>query len=355
MKTMKYALVLIIIFLAIIISSCSKENETPTTVEVDLSKESKEIEAFGIVKAEDYKDIIIDFPAVVSEILVKEGQHVGLHEPILTLDLSQYQSQIQNEKIELSIAMLEQQNAIKNLEGLSLDDKELEINKLKNGLELLNNQYAQSVEDFNSKEMLFQEGAISQETYNLSKQFMDETKNKAKGAEYELQMVVESYEKNIEQFQTTKETEKNHTDILSERIKQIENNVTSLKNKLIKSYINANQIVSEYENAVIYDIKYSQGNTTDASQKAFTIANIDSLIIEANIPEEFIKDVKVDQTVKIVPVAERTKEYNGRVINMSQMAFTNNGETVIPIRISIKDIDSFLLPNFNVDVYIDVQ
>lgn len=351
----KCVIVFTIIFSTIIMSSCSKGKEAPATIEVDLSKESKKIEAFGVVKADDFKDVIIDFPAVILEVLVKEGQRVGLNEPILTLELSPFESQIQDKKIELNIAMLEQQNAAKNLQGLSLDSKELDINKLKNNLELLNNQYVQSVEDFNSKEVLFKEKAISQETYNLSKQYMDEAKNKVEAVEYELQMAVDYNKKNIEQFQFNKETEKNNTDILNQRITQIENNVTLLENKLIKPYINENQAVSEYENAVVYDIKYSPGNVTDASQKAFTIANMDGLIVESNIPEEFIKDVKVGQTVKIVPVVDRTKEYEGRVTNISQMAFTNNGETVIPIMISVNDIQSFLLPNFNVDVYIDIQ
>lgn len=93
----------------------------------------------------------------------------------------------------------------------------------------------------------------------------------------------------------------------------------------------------------------------DPNTKAFTIVNLDSLLIEANVVEEFIRDVDLGSRVKIVPIADRTKEYTGKVIFISQIAFNNNGETVIPVRISIDNLDSFLLPNYNVDVFIDVK
>lgn len=75
---------------------------------------------------------------------------------------------------------------------------------------------------------------------------------------------------------------------------------------------------------------------------------------QSNVVEEFIRDVDLGSRVKIVAIADRTKEYTGKVMFISQIAFNNNGETVIPVKISIDNLDSFLLPNYNVDVFIDV-
>ena len=137
-----------------------------------------------------------------------------------------------------------------------------------------------------------------------------------------------------------------------ENIMQLKSRLEILENKLNKAYIKENQIVSPYDNAVIYDIQYETGHITDASKKAFSISNLDSLIIEAEVVEEFIKDVHVGARVRIVPVADRMREYEGSVKYISQMAFSNNGETIVPVKISIDNNDSFLLPNYNVDVYI---
>lgn len=351
----KFYFILLTICLTIFMASCSKGQESSTVEEVDLSQESKVIEAFGIIKAERSKDVIIDFPSVVKEVLVKEGQRVVLNEPLINLDLSQYQSQIQDEKIKLNISKLEQQNAVKSYKALTIENKDSQINKLKNDLEFAKKLYEQAVKDFNSKENLFRDGAISQETYNIFKKAMDETNNNVEDIEYELKTLEELNDRNQEQFQINKESEKNKTEIQNERIAQIENNIASLENKLNKPYIKENQIISEYENAIIYNINYSAGHITDASKIAFTISNLDSLIVEANVAEEFIKDVKIGQSVTIVPVVDRTKEFEGNVIYVSQMAFNNSGETVVPVRISISNTNSFLLPNYNVDVFIKLD
>lgn len=346
---------LVIICIGILMVSCSPKEEITSTEEVDLSNELKIIEAFGLIKAEESKDVIIDFPAVVQEILVKEGQHIRLHDPILTLDLSQYQLQILDKKNELNIANLEYQQSNKVLQGISLENKDIVINKLTNDLNFSKKLYEQLVEELQSKEKLYEEGAISEETLVKFKRIVDEAEMNIDVIEYELQLAISENKRNVEKYILNKDTEKDQVNIQSERILQIKTNLSAIEDKTNKSYIIGSQIVSEYENAAIHDISYSTGNIVDTTQKAFSIVNLDSLIVEANVVEEFIKDVQEGASVKIVPIADRTREYEGSVIYISQMAFPNNGETVVPVRISIDDMDSFLLPNFNVDVYIEVQ
>ncbi|MCC5910869.1 MAG: efflux RND transporter periplasmic adaptor subunit [Clostridiaceae bacterium] len=113
-------------------------------------------------------------------------------------------------------------------------------------------------------------------------------------------------------------------------------------------------MISSFEKAVILNITYTTGNITVPTQKSFTIVDLNSLIVEANVVEEFISDVKIGAFVRIVPVADRTKTYEGEVISISKMAFQKNGETVIPVSISINNINDFLIPNYNVDVFIEI-
>ncbi|MEL7646655.1 MAG: efflux RND transporter periplasmic adaptor subunit [Sedimentibacter sp.] len=350
-KIVSITAIICLVFMA----GCSREKEAAAAEEIDLSQESKEIEAFGIIKAEETKDVVIDFTSMISDVLVKEGQHVGLHEPLLTLDLSNYHTQVQNSRIELNIAYLEKQRAVNSLLGLSYEDNESGINKLKNDLDYSRNMLEQAVKEFDAMEKLFNEGAVSEDTYRQCKINLEKAKNNVENFEYELKAALETNEREAKQYQANKEAEQNQVDIQTERIKQIEQSMADLENKLKKPYILEDQIVSEFENAAVYDIKYAVGNITDAKQKAFSIVNLDSLIVEANISEEFVKDLKIGESVRIVPVADRAREYEGNVTYISQMAFSSNGETMVPVKISIVNMDSFLRPNYNVDVYIDVQ
>ena len=354
-KIQKLTFLILIVCLGFFVSSCSPKKEIPTIDEVDLSQELKVIEAFGLVKAEESKDVIIDFPAVVQEVLVKEGQKLSLNDPILTLNLSQYQSQISDKKNELNIAKLEYQRVNKSLQGLSQENKEIEIKKLNNDLEYSKKLYVQVEEEHNSKQKLYEVGAISQEILNQSNRSLDEAKKNVEAIDYQLQLASSENKRAIEQLRIKQGIERDQLNIQSERILLIENNLLDLEDKLKKSYIIGNQIVSDYKTATIHDITYASGHMIDTSRKAFSIINLESLIVEANVVEEFIRDIQVGASVRIVPIADRTREYKGSVVYISQMAFPNNGETVVPVRITIDNIDSFLLPNYNVDVFIDVQ
>lgn len=340
MKLRKLTAIIIFILLMFSLSGCKPEESDVSIEEVDLSQAKQTIEAFGIVKSDEFMDIIIDFNSVVTDVLVNEGQHIGMNEPILTLDISQHDAQIADCKSELNIAQLE-------YEQISMTgDLNTEIDKLKNNINFAESMYLSAVKEYNTNEKLYEEGVISEETYNQSKLNMDDLKNNLENLNFELSKTIDSTNKNTESEIIEKAMQE-------EYIIQLQNKLKTLENKLTKTYISENQIISQYENAAVYHIGYESGHISDVTKKAFSIANLDSLVIEADVVEEFIKDIKVGAKVRIVPVADRMREYEGSVMYISKMAFNNNGETVIPIKISIDNNDSFLLPNYNVDVYID--
>jgi hypothetical protein len=77
------------------------------------------------------------------------------------------------------------------------------------------------------------------------------------------------------------------------------------------------------------------------------------LYVLADVAEEFIKDVKLGKKATIIPVADNSRKYYGKVIRIADMAFEKNGETNVTVEISIDEQDGFLRPNFNVDVEIE--
>ncbi len=84
--------------------------------------------------------------------------------------------------------------------------------------------------------------------------------------------------------------------------------------------------------------------------KLFTLRNLDTQYYEARIPEEFIKDVKVGMEALVIPLADKSREYQGSIVYIGKKAQVRNGETNVPVE--IEQEDGFLIPDFNVDVEI---
>lgn len=237
-------------------TEAGSENDNATEV-----VKSQGVEAFGVVVAPVRKNIVVDFPAVVEEILVQEGEKVEKDDVIMTLDLTEYQAQIENKERELQISRWELERT--------------------NGTTLRKMQ--------------------------------------------------------------------------KERVAALELELSLLEEKLARAYIADGNVIADFATGIIVEIGYQSGDRLAPSAKVFSVLEIDDLAVEANIFEEFIKDVELGAMVTIVPLADKTKEYQGTVTAISATAVKQNGETVVPIRISIEDNDGFLKPSFNVDVLIDMK
>ena len=88
------------------------------------------------------------------------------------------------------------------------------------------------------------------------------------------------------------------------------------------------------------------------------IANLNNLIVNANIEEYDAPQIKLGQTVTMTSDGLEGKTYTGKVTKISTSASdasTNSGtETVVPIEISVDNPDGVLKPGFNLDLEIMV-
>lgn len=142
------------------------------------------------------------------------------------------------------------------------------------------------------------------------------------------------------------ELQREKTEVISMELKQ-------LKDKLSRDFMKGNGIVSNLHQGVVYDIGYSAGDPLNIEKKLLSIVDLAKISVSADVPEEFIKDVKIGAGVTINPVADNSREYRGKVTKIAGVAVKRNGETVIPVEISIDNPgEGFLRPNFNVDVKI---
>lgn len=125
-----------------------------------------------------------------------------------------------------------------------------------------------------------------------------------------------------------------------------------LKGKVNKSYINNGNIVSDMDNAVVSDISYRQGDIVSAQQKLMTLQDLNSLVIVAEVDEEFIKDIKEGSLVNIIPKYDSSSKIAGNVSRIYGEASKQNGDTFIKVEITMDKNDGKLLPNYSVDVEI---
>ncbi|WP_027622196.1 HlyD family secretion protein [Acetivibrio clariflavus] len=372
---MKRIFILGVITIMLLTGGCSK-NEIDTGLTINDTGEFEEtVDVFGVVKANDVKDLFIDFPVLIEDIHVKEGQKVKKGDAIITINYEDYKNQIKSKEIELYSLKRELENSQLELENnqqelikLQKDLHELQdylsngnhsdLVKLSNDLDNANSDYEASLKELKINEELLKKGAISQDELDSYKKKVDNYKKQVinleaalKKCKNDLQKEVDNLKLSIKQKSELIENCRDKS-IYEDKLKYIENSIKLMNDKVNKSYIIQNTIVSDVDNAIVYGLNCVKGESVQNSKRLFSLVNINSIVVEANVPEEFINDIKLNSEVTIIPQADKTKEYKGKVTYISNIASSENGETTVMIEANIDNNDGFLMPNFNVDLKI---
>jgi len=327
-------------------TACSKPAEETATETMQEVVEKNSVEAFGVVKAVEIKNVNIGFAASVSSVAAREGQQVKKGDVLMTLDIKDYLTEINAKQHDLNSIRAEiSKLQSKMIEADPAKSKDPDVRKLVNDVKYAEQIYKSALKEQADKEALFQSGAISKYEYDEFLKTVNDKKKVAVDLSYNLDITM--HNKQI----GNKELSDNIA-IQKERAAALDQEIAAMKEKLNKSYIKGTQIISDVNNGVVYEISYHDGDIVSPSQKALSIMNLDGMIVRANVSEEFIKDVKPGLKVDIIPVADKSKKYSGTVKMIASRAEVQNGETVIPVEISIDNNDGFLMPEYNVDVEI---
>jgi multidrug resistance efflux pump len=394
---------LLCIAILLLTTACSKKAETAATTSAPTKEEKQVVAAFGIVKANNIRNITMDFSAMVEQLHVKEGDKVVEGQALVDLNTTEYQNQIKDKEYQLNIAKRELEklqetvsndnkttkgtvqkannNIVAQQKDLTRLQQELgtkqnelnqntdpDIKKAVSQWEEAQRVYAQLSKDLETKQVLCDQGAVSKNELEQFKSSVDAKQNEMDtlkltidALRYTKQKEINTLEASINEKNASvknyqvelgmvKGVESADIKVQQEKIASLEYGIQSLKDKLAKSYIVQNQIVSDVKNGVVYEIGYKAGDIVNNEKKVLSLMDLNSVVVEANVSEEFIKDVKLSAPVVISPIADASKEYKGSVVAISDMAVKQNGETVIPVQIAIENMDGFLRPNFNVNV-----
>ncbi len=129
-----------------------------------------------------------------------------------------------------------------------------------------------------------------------------------------------------------------------DKITVLEENLELMKGKLTKDYLTDNKVRSDVPNGLVYNIENVKGDMVYSGSRLVSIADLDSLIVSANIDEQFIAFVAEGAKVEIIPEYDKSLVMNGTVSFISSKAFQNNGETTVPVEITLsEDIEELIL------------
>lgn len=354
LKMRKILILAIVCMMALSISGCGSKAEKVSAPITPKAEQEQTVEAFGTVKCTDIRNINIDFAAVVSKVNVIEGQRVKNGDILLSINTQNYQTQIRNKEIELDGIKIE-------LSGLNRDysikqdalnqNNHPDIKKCMNDKKYAEEMYNKALQDLAVKEELYNAGGISKSDVDEFKKVVSEKKKAIDDAQSSLDNARWNLQRELEQLKTS-------IDQKSSQAASMELDINNMKEKLDKNCIKGNDIVCDVPNGVVSEVACVQGDivvATEEGRKILSIMNTDSMIVEADVAEEFIKDVKIGSEVVINPQADKSRSYKGKVTSIAEKAVQKNNETIVPVRISVENIDSFLLPDFNVDVKFSID
>lgn len=330
----KIILTVLVIGAMLMAAACSKPAEDAAAEAAPTPEPKKTVEAFGIVEANGIENISLDIEAEVETVNAKEGQQVKKGDVLLSLNIKAYKEIIRSKQHELSIIKLE-------AEKMKSESTNPDIMKLENDLTFANSELQKASEELEVQKKLYESGALSKYEYDGYVKAVEAKRKSAEDIKYSLDSTMRSNDIS--------------SAIQNERAATIESEIRQLKDKVNRSYISKNNIICTMENGIVYELGYKAGDSIMPEKKLLSLMDMDTIVVKANVPEEFIKDVKPGAKVEILPVADKNRQYEGKVVTMAKKAVVQNGETVIPVEISIDNKDSFLLPNFNVDVKIYME
>ena len=327
----KKILVALMMGVMLMTAACNKAAADVSADEAPAPEPEKAIEAFGVVEANSIENISLDIEAEIAGINVKEGQQVKKGDILLSIDMKAYQEKIKSRQHELEIIRLE----AKKLDNAGSNP---DMEKLENDLKYANEQLEKASKELEAQLKLYESGAISKYEYDGYVKAVEAKRKNTEDIKYQLDGLMHINGLGLA--------------IQNEKAAAAESEIRQMKNKINRSFISGNNIICTVENGIVYDIGYKAGDKINPEKKLLSLMDMDTIVVKADVAEEFIKDVKLGAGVEIIPAADKSRQYHGKIAAIAKKAVEKNGETVIPVEISIDDKDSFLLPNFNVDVRI---
>lgn len=349
---------------------------------LDSEEQTAEIEAWGEVKYGRTEKINIDFPSIVTDVHVKEGERVTLGKPLMTIDLSEYNGNIEKLKQQLSANQAALNSASQDTSALQADiaqsqdelaRKDDEYNSgisadlklLQNSLNLAQKELEKAKKDFQSYQTLYDEGAVSEATFNQYASMLNQQQKAVDDVEANIQKTKTALKDELDllnvslkskRIQLSQLQQGNTTNVAAQQssLEAAQIDLDIMMGKTARDYIKDNQVVSNVKNGIVKNIGVGNGSYLGA-QGMFTevidIIDADSITVSAEVYEEFIESVHLGDEVRIVPASSPDTSLKGTVTYIPDMAEEKDGRRIVRVEVKPEDPDNILKPGFTADVY----
>lgn len=193
-----------------------------------------------------------------------------------------------------------------------LDDRDIQaqLDQAKSGLQLYQAQLNEVQNSYNREKELFSRGLSSQQ--------------------------------NLDQAETTYNMLLANIEIAKARIQEAE---VSLENMIIRAPFDGTVLT---KNAEVGEIVAPFGASTTSRAAVVTIADMNSLMIEADVSESNIDRIKTNQDCEIVLDAYPQKSYPGYVFKIVPTA--DRSKATVMVKVGFKEYDSRVLPEMSAKV-----
>lgn len=303
--------VILIGLIPLFIFGCGgKKDDTPSGAEagIDDSTGTDAILAFGTVVASDQLEIHLPWDGRISEIPVWEGQSVVRGDILAVLDENDRNLALESARLTSESARARTEEASSRLGSL-----EVSVGEAAGRLE--------------RTRKLVDGGSVSAQTLSSLQ------------AEYDALV----YDRDASRWTLA---------VARGEAEKAEAEERRLSERIHGEHFELNRLICPFRYAVVAEVSRRPGAELEAGDLLMVLHDTESLIVEADLPEEFVRDISIGSPSEITPVADPERSYSGTVIEIAGLAVLENGENVVKTRISLKNRDGFLREGFNVDVEI---
>ncbi|MBP7174823.1 MAG: secretion protein HlyD [Thermoclostridium sp.] len=391
-KKRKWLLIPAVILIALVAAGAIRYNEIQQQLKDSPEPafttvvQPKNMVAWGEVTYEKAYDIIIDFPTFITDVKVKEGDRVVLGQELAELDMAEHLKTIDKLEEQLAAGKAGLENTSQDTAALSADIAQLQkdiatkteeynqetnsdLKILQTALELARTELDIARRDVQEQQALH---AVGSSPKNVLDQYTDiltrrekalidvennieKTKSALKTELDQLNLALQSKQSQLNQIEKSNTA---NTAMQSSSVNVSRIDLKMMKNKSNKEFLKDSRIVSHIENSIVQNVGVMNGTAVGTQYmptRVLQLIDMDSIVVNAEVEEEFINGVSLGMTVEIVPTADNSLSIPGEVIHISNLAVEKDGKRIIKVQVKPQDPQWELKPGYSTDVYFPVK
>lgn len=261
-----YVLFTSILFVAL--SSCGNKKEEKQQSNKEILQEIKEIKAVGkVVSAKDWTIISSNTSARIKQLLVKDGDSVSKGQLLMQLEAGNTDLDVQQAKAQLNSLDKENKTITEDIRKAKVYADELKAK-------------------YETSKRLFEQDAETKEKMNTDYSNWQQQELTLRGLQQKQQaQQASAYEQQLE-------------------IQKAENTRSDFQ-------------ITAASSGVITDLVAKVGQSVQVAMELGKIIDVEQPMVEAEVDELFVNDVKIGQSVLIFPVGRKDQAANGRITYLS--------------------------------------